>query len=131
MKFFSNRSGQSDNIINASIVLGLVVLVGFCSAAIFKAQKMNAFDPVELEAIETAESEHDVVLYMTSWCGYCRKMTDFLNSKNIDYVSFDIEKDKAARKVFKKHGGRGVPVAVVKGKVVRGYDPDGVLAALK
>ncbi len=69
-----------------------------------------------------------VEVYMTSWCGYCKKMVRFLNEKGIPYTAYDIEKDNAAAQTYRELGGRGVPVVRVGSHVVRGYSPEAVMA---
>jgi len=71
-----------------------------------------------------------VEVYMTSWCGYCKKMVRFLNEKGIPYTAYDIEKDSAAARIYREIGGNGVPVVRVGTHVVHGYNPDAVLGYL-
>ena len=70
-----------------------------------------------------AEDEPRITLYMTSWCGYCRKATKLLEELDADFESKDIEKDAEARREFSaKSGGRsGVPLLDFDGEIVRGY----------
>ena len=72
-----------------------------------------------------------VELYVTSWCGYCKKMERSLAEKGVSFVKYDIEKDADANRRFKEFGGAGVPLVNVGGKIVRGYNPDYVLQLLK
>ncbi len=72
----------------------------------------------------------NVEVFMTSWCGYCKKMIRFLNEKGISYIAHDIEKDSAAARAYKELGGRGVPVVRVGSHVVRGYNPEAVISYL-
>ena len=67
--------------------------------------------------------EPRITLYMTSWCGYCRKARKLLKELDADFVAKDIEKDReAAREYSAKSGGRGgVPLIDFDGKIVRGY----------
>ncbi|QJR13589.1 glutaredoxin family protein [Usitatibacter palustris] len=78
-----------------------------------------------------ATADADVILYATDWCGYCRATRKFLDDKGIAYVEFDIEKNEEGARQYKALNVRGVPILLVKGNVVQGYDPDGILAALK
>jgi glutaredoxin len=69
-----------------------------------------------------------VVLYGTSWCGYCKKAEAWLKKKGIPFQKKDVEKDQdAARELAAKAtraGARvsGVPVIDVKGTLVQGFD---------
>jgi glutaredoxin len=71
-----------------------------------------------------------VEVYMTSWCGYCKKMVRFLNEKGIPYTAYDIEKDSAAARTYRELGGSGVPVVRVGSHVVHGYSPEAVMSYL-
>ena len=72
-----------------------------------------------------------VEVYVTSWCGYCRKMLAFLDKNGIKYTAYDIEKDAAAQQKYSEYGVQGVPLVIVGQTVISGYDPDGVTQALK
>lgn len=74
------------------------------------------------------QGEQTVILYATSWCGYCAKARELLDDNGIDYVEFDVEKSAEGREQRKKLGGNGVPVLVINGEVVKGYNPSKILA---
>lgn len=65
-----------------------------------------------------------VILYTTSWCGACKKTKDFLDRRGIAYVEYDIEWSAEGRRQFEAFGGRGVPLVVINGTQVIGYNPD-------
>ncbi len=74
----------------------------------------------------TAEAKSDepkITLYMTSWCGYCRKADKLLKELDADFVAKDIEKDSEARAEYaaKSGGSRGIPLIDFDGEIVRGY----------
>ena len=48
-----------------------------------------------------------VVLYSTSWCGYCAKTRQFFERNNINYVEYDVEKSAAAKRQYDELGGKG------------------------
>ncbi|WP_263145125.1 glutaredoxin family protein [Pseudomonas sp. RIT-PI-AD] len=70
-----------------------------------------------------------VILYGTAWCGYCAKTRAFLAERGIPYLDLDIEASAEARRGYEALGGNGVPLVDVKGTLVRGYNPDAILAA--
>jgi glutaredoxin-like YruB-family protein len=65
-----------------------------------------------------------VELYVTEWCGYCKKAQSYLQSKGVPYVAYDIEKDSAARQRHKELGGRGVPLIIIGANKVSGFSPE-------
>ena len=88
------------------------------------------FNPSQVVS-EHTQAKANVVLYATEWCGYCKLARRFLDQKGIPYKEFDIEKDAEARKAYEALGGRGIPLIDVNGTLIRGFDPDEILAALK
>lgn len=64
-----------------------------------------------------------VVMYSTSWCGYCAKTRRFFERNKINYVEYDIEKSAMARRQYDELDGGGVPLVLVESRVVRGYNP--------
>ncbi len=85
----------------------------------------------QAETIEISEIKHDnVILYATTWCGYCKKTRAFLAENNIKYIEYDIEESEEGRKQHQALGGKGVPVLDVKGTVVYGYSVKNMKLAL-
>ncbi len=66
----------------------------------------------------------DVVLYSTSWCGYCRRARNWFTTNGVPFVEKDIEKDRAAHAEYQRigRGYSGVPLISVNGAVIRGFD---------
>lgn len=65
----------------------------------------------------------DVVLYTTSWCGWCRKTIAHLDRHGVLYDNRDIERDQQAYEDLKrKTGSTGVPVIEIDGELIRGFD---------
>jgi glutaredoxin len=88
------------------------------------------FNPSQVVPEQTRASAR-VVLYSTEWCGYCKQTRRFLDSKGIPYREFDIEKDAQARKAYEALGGGGIPFVDVNGTLIRDYNPEAIMAALK
>ena len=69
--------------------------------------------------------EKKVIVYSTSWCGFCSTEKDWLEHNGIKFEAKDVEEDSKAREeLLEKMGGefRGVPVTDVNGEIVLGFD---------
>ena len=64
---------------------------------------------------------NDVVMYSTSWCGYCRQARRYFKSKGIKYVERDIERSRLAKRAYDRLGGNGVPLIVVGENQMSGF----------
>lgn len=65
-----------------------------------------------------------VELYVTDWCGYCKQAQNYMKSRNIPYVAYDIEKDSAAKQRHKELGGRGVPLIIIGPNKISGFSAE-------
>lgn len=100
-------------------------------AAQWEARKAADDAAARTEERKTALASAEVVMYATAWCSYCRKTRDFLKAKGIKFREYDIEKSQEGRRQHTALGGGGVPVLVINGKVVRGYNPRAILTAVE
>ncbi len=73
----------------------------------------------------------EVVLYATTWCGYCAATREFFVANGIAYTELDIEKTSAGQEGHRRLGGNGVPLIVVGDEVIHGYNEGALRASLK
>ncbi len=78
----------------------------------------------------TEDGQAQIVLYGTSWCGYCKKLRIELEENNIEYVDIDVEKPTKKTKLLKTLGIEGYPTVYVGYKRIRGFDYDAVVSSL-
>jgi glutaredoxin 3 len=65
----------------------------------------------------------DVKIYTTPTCGYCYQAKSFLDQLGVEYNEHDVSRDRAAaEEMVRLTGQMGVPVIVVDGQVVIGFD---------
>lgn len=82
---------------------------------------------------QVATPRGDVVLYMATWCGYCKAAKAYLASKGIAYRELDID-TPSGKAAFSQLGARGVPVLLTNGQKIAGFTPqayDAVFMARK
>ncbi len=100
------------------------------------ASKARDKEPATVTPVDEANT-NDVILSMTSWCGYCRKARAFLNARKVFFTEKDIERDPEASKELAQKAARagvkpqGVPVIDVRGKLVLGFDQNALDGALQ
>ncbi len=70
------------------------------------------------------QARADVVVYTTSWCGWCRKTVAWLDEAGVDYENRDIESNPRYRaELLAKTGTTSIPMVEIDGQIVRGFSP--------
>lgn len=64
-----------------------------------------------------------VTIYSTPSCHFCHMAKDFFKEKNVEFVDFNVAEDHEKRKeMIAKSGQMGVPVILIKDKVIVGFN---------
>lgn len=66
----------------------------------------------------------DVKIYTSSTCHYCVATKEYLHEKGVEYTEKNVQTDKEARKELMAMGHMGVPVLVIDGEEVVGFDKE-------
>ena len=67
--------------------------------------------------------KHEITVYSTPTCQYCKLTKEYLNSKNITFKNMDVTANQeAAAEMIQKSGQMGVPVIDIDGKIIIGFD---------
>ncbi len=73
----------------------------------------------------------DVKVYTTPTCGYCHQLKGFLQERGVPFEEKDVSRDRAAaQEMVNLTGQMGVPVAVIGGETVIGFDRPRIEALL-
>lgn len=64
----------------------------------------------------------EIIVYSSDTCPYCTYLKEYLNEKNVEFIERNITKDMEARKELMNMGHMGVPVTIVEGQEVVGFD---------
>ena len=65
----------------------------------------------------------DIKIYTTPTCGYCKMAKKYLSEIGIQYTEYDVSRDRqAADEMVNLTGQMGVPVIVVDGQIIVGFD---------
>jgi glutaredoxin len=71
-----------------------------------------------------AAAQPAVILYGTTWCGYCAAARTFFKENDIKFTDMDVESSSQAYEEHKKLGGNGVPLIVIGDEVINGYSEE-------
>lgn len=72
-----------------------------------------------------------VTIYSTPTCHFCNMAKDYFKENKIDYETFDVASDAEKRKeMMEKSGQLGVPVIIIDGQVIVGFNRPKVASAL-
>jgi glutaredoxin len=63
-----------------------------------------------------------VVMYTTSWCGYCKKAKAWMIKNKVPFKEYDIETSAQNKANYKKAGGSGVPLIFIGQNRLSGWD---------
>jgi glutaredoxin-like YruB-family protein len=62
-------------------------------------------------------------IYSTPTCPHCKKLKDYLSSKNIKFNDIDVSADPdKIREMIDKSGQMGTPVIDIDGEIIAGFD---------
>ncbi len=68
-------------------------------------------------------ADKKVVIYSTPTCPYCKRAKDYLSQKGIPYTDINVAADREkAKEMIEKSGQMGVPVIMVDGEIVIGFN---------
>jgi glutaredoxin len=110
------------------------------AAAVASAQGLDDGQEPPSAGADPAAKAHPggftVIVYGASWCNACHQAVAFLKRRKVPVVEKDIEQDPAAESEMRAkltragvHGG-SIPVIDVKGKILVGFEPHALEAAV-
>jgi glutaredoxin 3 len=64
-----------------------------------------------------------VTVYTTPTCGFCHQVKAYLNQRGVPFAEVDVSRDmRRAQEMVRLSGQQGVPVVVIDGQVVVGFN---------
>ena len=78
-------------------------------------------EPFKFDPTNITNASKSVIMYSTSWCGYCKKAARHFRKNNIPFKEYDIEKSAKGAREYKKLNGRGVPVILIGKRRMNGF----------
>ena len=112
------------------VIAVVVLLIAYLSWGQIEAVFNPSLPLAKLALEKSAKPSKQVILYGTTWCGYCQKTREFLDENHIAYTEFDIESSTEGRRRYDDLYVSGVPVVQVNKVVIQGYAPEAILEAL-
>ena len=64
-----------------------------------------------------------IIIFTSPSCSWCNRVKDYLRQKRFSFKEIDVSKDaQAAADMVRKTGQQGVPVTLINGRPVVGFD---------
>lgn len=74
----------------------------------------------------------NVKIYSTPTCPHCKSAKAFFKEKNISFTNIDVaSREEGAKEMKKISGQTGVPVIVIDGKIIVGFDQNEIEKFIK
>jgi len=78
-----------------------------------------------------ASPQGRVILYSTTWCGYCKKARRWLRQNNITFREYDTEKSERGRRDYQAMNGKSVPIIKIGKQRINGFRPSELTQLLR
>ena len=66
----------------------------------------------------------EIKVYTSNTWPYCTLAKSYLDEKGVEYIERNVQTDKEARKELMGMGHMGVPVIIINGEEIVGFDKD-------
>lgn len=84
--------------------------------------KINSYtSPKIVDVDRLFGKSNKLVMYSTSWCGYCKKARNYFIANNIAFEEYDVENTNKGKRDYDKLGGGGVPIILMGNKRMNGF----------
>jgi len=74
---------------------------------------------------------HEVLLLSTPHCPYCKKAKSFLRSEGVTFKEYNINASTKGKTLYRQHHGQGVPVVIIDGRAIHGFNIKAMQKALR
>jgi glutaredoxin len=111
--------------------IGAVLLLVIVSVGAVQSYQSTAEVQTPTAPAVQANTDKQVIMYATSWCGYCKQARQYFTRNNIPFVEYDVEEDPQARREYDELGGDGVPIILVGKYWLDGFDQEEFEAVYK
>lgn len=71
-----------------------------------------------------------ITLYSTTSCAHCKQAKAFFKQKGVQFQEWNVQRNQRAYKEWQRLGSRGVPVIVIAGEKIDGFNKSKLEKAL-
>ncbi|MHC3995063.1 glutaredoxin family protein [Thiomicrolovo sp. ZZH C-3] len=90
----------------------------------------NAWEAQTGGGVYHPQGRHPTVTVLgTPTCPYCIKTRRFLRERGIPFRDYNVRTSETGKRLFKEHGGTGVPLVLIGDVTITGHNPAAILRA--
>ena len=105
-------------------------LIGALLIALIGAAMLPALVPAANDT-QAAAAPSRVEIFTTPSCPFCKALRAYLEARGIAYIEHNVNATQETRAAFHASGAQGVPVVMIGERVIEGFNPVAIEAALK
>ena len=120
------HAGLGDTLRELRGTIGEITNTNKAAGDLFKSISTVTDGQVDKSASLPKEAESSVILYRTSYCGYCKQAASYMQQKSIPFIEKDIEDATNQAEYKALGGGKGVPFMVFGKKTMSGFSTAGI-----
>lgn len=92
------------------------------------ATERDSKEPVKSkDASDEIRSKKEISIYTTATCPYCHRAKDYLSKKGLKFTEIDVQRNREGlNRMTEISGQTGVPVIVINGDVIIGFNPHAI-----
>ena len=109
--------------INGLFIIGVILFVTFMVSYRPDVPKIYCDE-------ESLATNPEVIMFGTWWCPYCYQARRYLQSNDINYCEYDIEKSDIGKKRYDETQASAIPALIIGKYLLQGFDENSIEKAL-
>ncbi len=99
-----------------------IILFLIAGLAIYQYSNKGSDGLVNSVSASSIDAACDAVVFTTATCPYCQQARALLDKEQVNWCEYDVNASQVNHALYKEHGGKGVPLAIIGNAKLRGFN---------